>query len=275
MARSISEIQAGLVASVAADPVLSAQLTSTSRVAIWLLWTRVVATAMYVQEALFDSHKAEVAGIIAAQKPHTLNWYVQKAKAFQNGVALPADSDVYAVVPPVDASVLVVSFAAAVEVSNLVRLKVAKSVGGVLGPLSGGELTSFTAYMQLVKDAGVRLQCTSGAADTFQPTMVIYYDPLVLDATGARIDGTAATPVMDAVNVFLGSLPFNGRLLLNSFIAAMQAVPGVVVADEVSVQAYYGAVAPAVITTWYVPDAGYLALDAGYFAANVSYVAYS
>ncbi len=109
--------------------------------------------------------------------------------------------------------------------------------------------------------------------------MVIYYDPLVLDADGSRIDGTATAPVKDAVNAFLDTLPFNGVFVLNSFIAAMQAVPGVIIADVVAVQAFYGATDPVVINDQlppqYTPDAGYMALDGAYFDGNVTYEAYS
>ncbi len=263
-----------MVTAKAADSTLSS-LSSTSMTAVWLLWTYIVATCQWVLENLFDAHKAEVSDIIASQKPHTLQWYVNKAKAFQFGVALPDDSDVYTVVPPVDLTTLVVKFAAAVELTNLVRIKVAKLAGGVLSPLTSLQLTAFANYMGRLKDAGVRLQCTSGNPDTFQPTMIIYYDPLLLDATGARLDGTSSTPVKDAVNAFLDSLPFNGVFILNSFIAAMQSVPGVVIADEVSVQAFYGLVPPVAISARYIPDAGYMALDNGWFTAHVSYVAYA
>ena len=274
MARSIAQIQSAITAAKNADTTLSG-LSSSSLTAIWLLWTYIVAICQWTLEQLFDAHKSEVAGIIAAGKPHTLQWYVTKAKDFQFGVALPPDSDVYALVPPATPSVLVVQFAAAVELTNLVRIKVAKLTAGVLGPLSTLELTAFTTYMGRIKDAGVRLQCTSDVPDTFQPAMIVYYDPLVLDATGARLDGTAASPVKDAVNAFLDSLPFNGVFVLNNFIAAMQAVPGIIIADEVSVQAFYGIVPPVVIAAKYVPDAGYMALDNTWFATNVSYIAYS
>ncbi len=274
MARSIAQIQAAMVTHVQIDPTLGPLLTSTSAVAIWKLWTYVVAVCQWTLENLFDVHKDEVTGIIAAQKPHSLQWYVTKAKAFQYGVALPADSDIYAVVPPVDPTVLIVRNAAAIELSNLVRIKAAKMVSGSLGAMSGGELAAFTAYMMQIKDAGVRLQCTSGAADTFQPTMVIYYDPLVLRSDGSRIDGTSIAPVKVAVNVFLDSLPFNGIFILNNFIAAIQAVSGVVIADVAHVQAFYGSVPPVAIDVKYTPDAGYMALDTTWFDTHLSYVAY-
>ncbi len=275
MARSIAEIQSGIVTSVQSDTVLGPLLTSTSGTAIWYLWTYIVAACQWTLENLFDTHKNEVAGIIATQKPHSLQWYVSMAKAFQYGIALPPDSDVYAIVPPVDPTVLIISNAAAVELVNLLRIKVAKLVSGSLSPLSSGELTAFTAYMAKIKDAGVRLQCTSGNADNLQLALNIFYDPLILNADGSRVDGTETTPILDAMNAFLDNPPFNGVFMLNSMIAALQAIPGVIIGQPVTVQANYGATPYLPITTQYVPDAGYMKLDATYFNANITYAPYT
>ena len=278
MARSIAQIQAAIVAARQADPVIgdagTNPLSSTSNVAVWLLWTWIVATCQYITESLFDSHKAEVAGIIATQKPHTLEWYATMAKAFQYGATLPAGSDVYNPVAPAGDASLVVSYAAAVEVLPYLRIKAATLTGGVLGPLTSDELTALTVYMGRIKDAGVPLNITSGNADSLRVGVTVYYDPLILDATGARLDGTAATPLQDAVNGFLDTLPFNGVFVLNSMVAAMQAVEGVTIADVSYCAAQYGALPYSAIAAYYVPDAGYLTLDAGYFTANASYVAY-
>ena len=48
MARSIAQIQAAIVAAKNADPVLGPTLTSGSAVAIWLLWTYIVAACQWV-----------------------------------------------------------------------------------------------------------------------------------------------------------------------------------------------------------------------------------
>ncbi len=133
MARSIGEIQAAIIAAKESNPVLGTTLTSTSQAAIWKLWTYVVAVCQWTLENLFDLHKDEVTGIIATQKPHSLQWYVTMAKAFQYGVLLPPDRDTYETVPPADPAVLIVSNAAAVELTNLVRIKAAKTTGGSLG----------------------------------------------------------------------------------------------------------------------------------------------
>lgn len=278
MAKSKAEWKAWLVGAKNADPLIGtggvSELTSDSAVSIWGRWLEIIAGALFDLGNLFDFHKAEVADLIKRDKSHRVAWYAGKAKAYQHGDSLPADTDTYDPVRVAGDAALVVKFASAVELGNRIRIKMAKGTPGALVPLSGGELTGSTAYLNRVKDAGVRLDCTSGVADTLQPTMVIWYDPLVLDATGARLDGTAAAPVKDAVNSFLAGIDFDTRFILDKYIAAMSAVEGVKVAEVTSVRAYYGAVTPVVITNWYEPDAGYLALDETWFGSHVSYSAY-
>ena len=55
----------------------------------------VFAFAVWVLETLFDKHAAEVDVRISLLEPHTLRWYVDKAKAFMYGYKLIADSDYY------------------------------------------------------------------------------------------------------------------------------------------------------------------------------------
>ena len=267
MARTIAQIQQSIIdAKNGVNPNLPltganplAAITSSSNVAIWLLWTYIVAVCVYVLESLFDLHKNEVVGILATQKPHTLQWYVKMAKAFQYGMALPADSDTYMSISLLP-TVLIVEYAAVVELTNMLRIKVATLVGGFLAPLSSLQLTAFTAYMHLVKDAGVRLQLTSNAPDTLQLVLTIFYDPLVLSATGERLDGSGTTPVADAINTFLTNMPFNGLFVLNNLIATLQAINGVVIGNVVSANATYGSLPYTVISVEYLPDAGYMVL---------------
>lgn len=274
MARTIAEIQAAIIAEKEANATLSGLLTSTSKVAIWRLWTYVTAVGIWTLEVLFDSHKVEVQGIIAEQKTHTLPWYVGKAKAFQYGETLPADTDVYEVVPPEDESVLIVSSAAAVELTalNRVRIKVAKGDAGALAALSSGELAAFSTYMGRIKDAGVRLECTSAVGDDLKLALEIYYDPLVLSAIGERLDGTDDEPVKGGINAFLANIPFNGLFVLNDLIDAIEAVEGVVICHVVSCEANYAATPYVPIPVRYVPDAGYLVLNEVYFDAEIVYI---
>ncbi len=273
MARTIAQIQQSIITAKQTDPVLSG-LTSTSNTAVWLLWTYIVAVCQWVVENYYDAHKAEVDQIIATQRAHTLQWYVTRAKQFQYGVALPAESDTYSL-PSTDPAVAIISYAAAVEMPGMVRLKVATQSGGALAPLTTTQLTAFIAYIQQIKDAGVRMQITSPAPDVLRLKLKIYYDPLVIDATGARIDGSSAYPVKDAVNAFLKNLPFNGLFVINNLIAALQAIEGVVIGVVDSADATYAALPFSPVTVEYAPDAGYMITDEAYLLSNVIYLSHS
>jgi hypothetical protein len=224
MARTIADIQQSIIDAKNAEPVLL-DLNSSSNVAIWRLWTYVIAVCIWTLENLFDFHKSEVSNIIATEKAHTLQWYVMKAKQFQYGIALPDDSDSYLEISS-DPAVAIIRYAAAVELANLVRIKVAKMVAGSLEGLIAAEQLAFSAYMNRIKDAGVRLQLTSGDPDNLRLKLRVHYDPLILSNTGARLDGGSSTPVKDAIKVFLGNLPFNGLFVLNNLITGLQAIDG-------------------------------------------------
>lgn len=273
MARTIAQIKEKMLEAKASESSLDT-VNSTSKVAEWNLWMDVVAFCIYSLEQLFDFFKSDVDATIAAMKPHTLQWYVTKAKDFQLGVDLPDDSDTYALVPPADESIMIIKSAAAVELPglNMVRIKVAKSTGGVLEAISEGEMDAFTEYMRRIKDAGVRLDVNSTDPDDFQLSIKIYYDPLVIDADGARLDGTDDVPVKNAINKFLEEMPFNGWFVLNELIDAVEAVEGVEIAyvDEAAVE--YGLSVYETITVKYQPDAGYMRLNESFFDTHVEYI---
>lgn len=221
-----------------------------------------IAFCVWVHEKIFDEHKAEVTAYIANMKPHSLLWYANKAKAYMHGLFLPADSDVYNVAGMTDEQIAlarVVDYAAVVEQQRGLRIKVATDAGADLGPLSAPQLDGFIAYMGRVKDAGVKLLITTGPADALKLALLVKYDPLVLNATGARLDGTVMEPVQDAVRRYLKNLPFNGRLELVKLVDELQQVSGVVAPYVLSAQARYGVLPFTSFSNMvYTPDAGYL-----------------
>ena len=231
MARTIQEIQAEIIAAKQADANLS-ELTSTSKTAIWILWTYVTAVGIWTLEKLFDTHKNEVEEIIYNMKPHSLLWYANRSRDFQYGHDLPADSDRYdnsALTDEQVAESKIISHASVIEVDRGLRIKVAKTVVGDLGPIEIAEKEAFAEYMQRIKDAGVFLNIDSLPPDALRLNLDIFYNPLILDAYGARIDGTASNPVKDAISAYLRNLPFNGMLVAAFLIDALQAVDGVVI----------------------------------------------
>lgn len=272
MARTITEIQNQIIAAVQADSTLS-QITNGSASAIWRLWTRVVATAIQLLEALFDVHKTEVETILATQKPHGLRWYQQRALEFQYGSDLVEDEVYYDNTGLTTAQIeaqQIVAQAAVVESDGRLIVKVAKEVSGELEPLSNDEQTSFREYMAEIKDAGVFLEVLSYNADKLKLTIDVYYDPLLLSLQGARLDGSDNDPVGNAVRQFLRSLPFNGQLVKAELVDALQAVEGVFVPEiRVAQAARYDNASFTGIDIVYNPYSGFFRLyDPGDLVLN-------
>lgn len=261
MARTIAEIQTDIIAQKNADSTLSG-LSSGSATAIWRLWTYVVAVAIYTLESLYDAFRAQVLDDVARLKPHTPRWYQEKALAFQYGADLPDDSDEYDNTG-VDVDTIedqqIIAQAAVVEESGKLVVKVAKETGGVLVKLDAPEVTSFTAYMGEIKDAGVDVEVRSFDADKLVIEMDVYYDPLVLNSSGQRIDGANNTPVQDAVEAFLRELPFNGIFIKSKLVDKLQDVEGVYVPELRLVQAAkFDSAAFTTVDIQYQPYSGFL-----------------
>jgi hypothetical protein len=264
------EIQAEALslAQAAGNTAMINMLANTSKVAIWKLLFYAVAFTVNVLESIFDLFKADMDDMIKQLKPHSPRWYAEKAKSFQYGMTLIQESDQYdntaLTQSQIDATKIVTQ-AAVVEqndsVNRGIRIKVAKTAGADLTALTAGELASFTAYMERVKDAGIKLNVTSAVADDLKADLRIFFDPLVLNGLGQRIDGTSMTPVQDAFKNYLKNLPFNGLFVPQLMIDQLQKVEGVIIVKDDSWQARYGANPFASIDVEYVPDAGYLRID--------------
>lgn len=267
MARTIAEIQAEIIAAKEAQADL-AGLTSNSRTAVWRLWIYITAVAFWTLETLFDLHRQEVIDYINNMKPGSAKWYANIAQAYQHGQVLPPDTDKYNNTGLTEDEIeerKIVAYAAVVEAERGLRIKVAKDNGTDLEPLDEvDELPPFMEYMARVKYAGIRLLITSNEPDSLTLNLAIYYDPLVLDSEGSRLDGSDNEPVQKAVRNYLRNLPFNGVFVLAYLVDVLQQVPGVVVPHILSASARYGALPYTSFNVEYQPDAGYLRLiDAG------------
>lgn len=261
MARSITEIHQQIIGQIKADPVLVTEATSTSIVALWYRLAHAVAVCVWTSEVVYDLFRRETDEKIAAMKPHSLRWYALKAKAFQYGFNLVLESDYYnnaGIADTVIAASKIVAYAAVVEQTRGLRIKVARDAGTDLAPLSVNQLDAFKAYMARVKDAGVKLLITSDPADSIKGKIDVYYNPLVLNSNGGRNDGVSADPVREAFKLYLKNLPFNGVFVLQNLVDVLQAVDGVKIIDIKEMQAKYGALAYTAFRVEYLPDAGYL-----------------
>ena len=230
MARSIEQINNEIIKAKEAEPAL-AGLTSTSKVAIWRLWAYITAFVIYTLEQIFDQHKAEVLEALTQLKPHTARWYRNKALAFQYGFDLIPDTDKFNnqgfTEDQISAS-KIVKYSAVTEVETESRLivKIATEQGGELQPISQGQKASFDAYINEIRDAGVRITTINYLPDILKLQMKIYRDPLVLNENGQSIL-SGEKPVEKAIKEYFKKLPFNGELVLAHLVDALQQVEGV------------------------------------------------
>jgi len=252
---------------------LLSDVATPSRVADWRLIFWIVATGIQKLEGLWDLFKAEIEEIAANAIPGTVRWYKKIALEFQLGYALVYIDNKFQY-STIDVSAQIIQRAAVIEVGGQVKIKVAKLVSGVVTPLTSGELSSFDAYIQQVKYAGVNTAVISRSADLLKIAYTVYYDPLVLDATGALISDSGVFPVEDAINNFISNLPFNGELVLTELTDAVQLAEGVDNPVLTLAEARYGILPFATINVKYLADAGHMAIDSGFpLSTQITYIA--
>lgn len=216
MARTVTEISASLVDS---QPGLSTSVT-----ADWRIWVEIFAYAIWLFEVVMDVFKADVEDQLDKKQPGTLEWYYDKALAFQNGYTLAVDEWGVVGYDTADTDAQIVKRAAVSESAGTVIIKVAKinSDTDELEPLSltDGEYLNFQRYMDALKFAGTAVEYRSLEADTVFYDIDIYYDPLYLPAT-------VQSSVLTALSTFRTEMGFDARLYKSAFIDAIQALSGV------------------------------------------------
>lgn len=267
MAKSINEwydiIEAQYVTNMAAAGI-AVDPTTWSQTNLQRIFLYTMACVVYIPGMLQDIFKKDIDDTIAAMKPGSLQWMAEMAKKFQYGDNLVEGTDHYDNTGQTTAQIAakqIVSYSAVVELDRGVRIKVAKTVGADLGPLNDDELTAFTQYMKQVMYAGVKRIITSDTADNLKLNLRIFYNPLVINSTGARIDGITMTPVKDAIKLHLQNLPFNGVFSVQKLVDATQDVEGVNDLNVDQVMTKYGALVFTSVDVSTIPDAGYLRID--------------
>lgn len=203
------------------------------------------ATAMLVNFQAQDQHTIVIDKKLREEKAHTPNWYAMMAILFQYGCELYRDTDYYdnsgLTAEQVEAT-RIVKFAAAVdsEKKGITYLKVARDINGQKQPLTAGQLTALKSYISRIQDSGVNIVFINDPADQIRIEMDIYYNPLVLDKEGKRLDGTNDTPVQNAIRNYVHNLLFNGIYANVKLVDAVQVVDGVELPELKKASSKYG-----------------------------------
>jgi len=282
MARTIQEIKNEMTAAWIASPAVieryQIQEGDTfeqrfSPVSIENIYFYICAFAAWINEKLFDTHKAEILDIIAKMKPHSVAWYGTKAKEYQHGFNLPEGFIAYDNTNISEDAVeqsKVVKYAAIKESDNLLRFKLAKiGTNGDLEQLSQGERDGFTAYMNRIKDAGVRIETISYDAAKLKLRLKIYYNAMIMNSQGEYIApenyDNATEPVKTAVKKYLANIEFDGVLNTVHLTDALQRVEGVKMPLIVEIAHKYGNLpyVPVDVTNEaaFAPEPGYIVVD--------------
>lgn len=223
-----------------------------------------MATAILLSVQQFDQFKIDIVDMLDRLKVHKPNWYATKAKLFQFGKQTVGDTDKYDNTgftnEQIEAS-RIVKYAAAVEASDksIMYLKVATGSEGNRQPLTNGQLIAFTDYMNRTGDGGVYIQIINDPADDMKLELDIYYNPLILDTQGKRLDGTNDTPIQDVINGYVDNLDFNGMYTNMKLIDSLQKVDGVIIPELKYVASRYG------VYTEFKPINAYEIAHAGYY----------
>lgn len=252
MSRKISEIQDSIITeketfselnSLTPKPDTSQtfldDIQSPSKVALWRLFIRLIATEIKFHEDLFDTHAAEVEQRAKDIVPATSRSLVIDAKEFQFGDDLIFNETTkkfsYTDTTSTSAGLKrIVTQASVLDANRVVTYKVAKTVAGALAKLDGAELTSFTTYIDQKKVPGTKTVIRSTDADSLKVAYTIEYDPLVLKADGSLIDD-GTFPIQEAIDKYIEGLPFDSAFRVQDLTNAIEAARGSVnaIADVV------------------------------------------
>lgn len=233
MARTVAEIQATIVAAIAADGTLPASIRaqaaafdpnaqlSTSRRAFWLLITYIVASAQGVEEQLMDAFKADLEQLAESVPPGTAPWVQDIIFKFQYDATNPQVVQLVDLIPQypiiIVADQIITRCSVTTDLSGDVTIKVAKQDPPIA--LTDDELAALQDYIDTVGFAGITYTCTTANADQLYLAMDIYYK--------GQFSAVIKANVIAAINTFLAKIPFNGDMDISDMEVAIKAVPGV------------------------------------------------
>lgn len=219
MARSIEEIQNEIISFKDAQPELSG-LSSTSRTAIWRLWTYVIATAIHFHERIYDTFISDVQTLISENPVGTPGWYVFQLYRFQEGSILQI-VDGRVEYPFIDESKRIIARAAYEQVEDILVLKAAKDIGGSIVPLDANQRSQVIGYLDKKRFAGTKIEFRSVNPDEVRVDADIYANPELNKNTLQLV-------IIEALKAYIEFIDFGGLLYISKVEDAIQSVEGVV-----------------------------------------------
>jgi hypothetical protein len=210
-------------------------LNSSSKVSVWNLWFYIVAFVANNLSELFSVHKTEINALIQAQKITNIDYYRTILFAYRDGHTFDRQkleyTGTYTDEQIAAAQIIKRVAVQALKVENRLTLQVklaTEDETGALAKIDDETLARIESYV-FVNSNGVQIEYFSDKADDLRLEIDVYIDNTILASDGSRIDGTANTPVTDAINAFLENknFKFDGEIVLSQLINAIQALDGI------------------------------------------------
>lgn len=281
MARTISEIQQQMIDDYTGNAsvrriynIADGEPFTLSKSSLERIIFYVVACAVHIMEQLFDKHKEEIQEYITENLPHTLRWYQTKVKEYRHGCQFDEETMSYIDEGLTDEQIeeaKVVKYCAVTEDGSQVLIKVADEHRE---PLLPNQLSGLLSYMARIKDAGVNLVYRNYYADWLKLSLIIWYDPTIMDNTGTDYTENTKT-VENCIENYIQNLTFNGEFRLDKLEDQIQKVQGVEIVHITLAQTktdFYTGAEYADINGWCIPYSGYFKIDDG--CLNITYLPY-
>jgi hypothetical protein len=225
MARSVDTIVAAMQADLAADPVLSSLLTSTSLTKIYGLWIQIVARCVNLFEQAQDIYLANNEILVNRGVYATVSWIQYEVTQFQYSAttaqAVQVNPDFSITYPTINTSLQIVSnCSVTTAISGLVSIKVA--TGNPPAQLSSLQVTALDSYLDNVLPPDLNYQIINATADLFMLGATIYYN--------GQYSAVIQTNVIAALNAYIASFTganFNGEVKLDDIRTVVKNVQGV------------------------------------------------
>ena len=183
-----------------------------SKVSIEGLLFYVVAFGVWVLEKLFDTHKEEVATMLADLTPHTTRWYRNRVLAFKPDWANGEAPVKYCSVDDRGARLKIK--VAAGEPGSRARVTAANPANG-----EDTAVAALETYLENEKDAGLKIEVVNLAGDNLHVGLKVWYDPISLVPSEGAVN--------EALKAFVSNLDFDGLMTRNGIVDALREVAGV------------------------------------------------
>lgn len=221
IARTAESIKQQMLDATAADPILSAYLTSASRRSIFGNHYYIVAAAQAVHEQLWDVLQVRLETLANQASFGSAEYIRKKMFEFQYDPAIPQVVQLVDLIPQypiIDENMRIITRCSVITtISGMVIVKLAK--GTTPQSLDNLEVSAAQAYLEQIGIPGINYTAFSADPDQLFVEAQIYYN--------GQYSQVILANVKQAIANYCANIDFNGVFLVSDLELAIKAVTGV------------------------------------------------